>query len=545
MSIKPFHRTSNIGRGLVESEIHSKRWKRVLERLPVRDDIIRLLVSLEEVCQFHDDHNKSLEFDYSVWSKIVRSEISKDDPIYHYLVPSLFWRLPKTENGKIALTTFVTVIARMVSEQGLFASLAACSAGDPACERIVSIDGLEDWLFQQSHRLYQIQKMTEQFLPLWVFTAAHTVAFFHGYQRASRPIASMTGGDRLNTTSLSLKIADFVKSDTMKRLLELSKPVLEDMESNPFSRMRAVRYYDSFTVFDAGRNAESSPSTEQCSIFAGGYMNPAFMDRLMEIHGGPAIDYRRFLTFAIAWDNRKTEQGVKYFWPLVDKQARGYMSDSDLSELVNGILLLLRCLPAVCGPQGPKAPSVLADEIRDIVRTHSAGRLDMQRPADCVMTKADALASPDAFGSIIGILGNTQTFIEYECREDTAHKLFLTRQVKEARTARMKAAQATRGGQLSILQQLVDECWFYQKPNHKFGSFAEFLDYHEATYGGESMEPWLVRYYQWEQQEAENCQILLSESQFAVSEADSVSVIQKGDDEHSVAEPSELIEPRE
>jgi hypothetical protein len=465
--------------------------------------------------------------------------------MYRLLAPSLFWKLPKTENGKVALTTFVAVIARIVSEQGIFASLAACSAGDPYCERIASIDGLEDWLFHQSHRLCQIQKMTEQFLPLWVFTAAHTVAFFHGSQKASRPIASVSGMQRLNTTSVSIKIADFVKSETMKRLLELSKPVLEDMESNPFSRIRAVRYYDSYTVFDAARTADSCPSTEQCSIFGGGYMNPAFMDRLMAAHGGPPFDYRRFLTFAIAWDNRRTEQGVRYFWPLFDKQAKGYMSESDLSELVNGILLLLRCLPAVCGPQGPKAYSVLADEIKDIVRTHSVGRLDAQRSTDCVMTRADALASPDAFGTIVGILGNTQTFIEYECREDTAHKLFLARQVKEARIVRMKATHATRGGQLSILQQLVDDCWFYQKPNHKFASFAEFLDYHEATYGGESMEPWLVRYYQWEQQEAENCQILLSESQFAVSEADSVSVIQKADDEHSVAEPSDLIELRE
>jgi hypothetical protein len=53
------------------------------------------------------------------------------------------------------------------------------------------------------------------------------------------------------------------------------------------------------------------------------------------------------------------------------------------------------------------------------------------------------------------------------------------------------------------------------------------------------MEPWLARYYQWEQQEAETCQLLLLESQYVLSEGDSLSVIQREDD------ISDLVEPRE
>jgi hypothetical protein len=234
---------------------------------------------------------------------------------------------------------------------------------------------------------------------------------------------------------------------------------------------------------------------------------------------------------------------VKYFWPILDKDKKGYINEKNVMELIQGILQLLQCLPAGCGPQGPRAAQVLLDEIKDLFRTHILP--SAQRPPDCVLTRQEAIDSPDALGAVIGILGNSQTFIEYECREDTAHKHFVAKQVKEARLARSKAALATRAGQLAVLQQLVDECWFNVPVRPKYNSFAEFLDYHEATYGGESMEPWLAKYYQWEQQEAEHCQMLLSESQFAVSEADSVSVIQRGDEEHSVAEPSELVEPRE
>ncbi len=118
------------------------------------------------------------------------------------------------------------------------------------------------------------------------------------------------------------------------------------------------------------------------------------------------------------------------------------------------------------------------------------------------------------------------------------------------KNARIKASQTSRQGQLSVLQQLVDECWFYQDPATsnspltKFGSFAEFLDYHEITYGGESMEPWLARYYEWEQHEAERAQMQLISADISGAD-DSVSVIHRPDEELSVAEPSDLIEARE
>ena len=213
------------------------------------------------------------------------------------------------------------------------------------------------------------------------------------------------------------------------------------------------------------------------------------------------MDYRRFLTFAVAWDNRKTPAGVRYFWPVLDRAKKGYITREDVREQVDGIVNLLRCLPATCGPQGPHAISILVDEIMDIFRSY-----DSVSPEKGIVSLAQAVASPSAFGTIVGILANTQAFIEYECREDTAHKQFVAKQMKESKTARLKNTEITRAGQLALLQQAVDDCWFpkvEEEKSSKFDSFAEFLDFHEATYGGESMEPWLTKYYQWEQEETE------------------------------------------
>jgi hypothetical protein len=534
-----FHAKESFGISLIDSERNSKRWRTSLRRLPTREEVINLLVGLEDICKFHSDENRSLEVDYGV-IKSLRKTVDRSESLLNELLsPSIFLQLPSVA-GKVAVTTLLALITRSITERGLYASLAVHSVGDTSSEEITSIDALEDWLFQQSQRLFQIRKMTEQFLPLWVFTAAHTIAFFHGHSRATKISTMVPGSSRVSTTGLRMKIKEFVTSTTMKSLQELSRPVVEDMESNPFSRLRAVRYYDSFTVFDANRNVQAS-AFEQCCIFGGGYMNPVFMERLLALNGGQSLDYRRFLNFAIAWDNRKTVQAARFFWSVVDKSRRGYMTKQDLQELVAGILLLLQFMPSACGPQGPRASLILCDEIKDLCRTHSIG-LASDRDQECVITRDEALENPELFGAIIGVLGNTQTFIEYECREDTAHKFFVSKQMKDARMARLKSVQGTRSGQLSTLQQLVDDCWFFQdgstkSPLSRFGSFAEFLDYHETEFGGESMEPWLARYYQWEQQEADNLQMHLS------CEGDSVSVIHQ--EEFSVAEPSELVEARE
>lgn len=243
-------------------------------------------------------------------------------------------------------------------------------------------------------------------------------------------------------------------------------------------------------------------------------MNPVFVNRLLGVYlGGPPIDYRRFLTFAIAWENRKTAAGIRYFWPVLDVNRKGYVEMADMYALVDGMVTVLQSLPASCGPQGSSAKSILLDEISDILRSSSHSSQEQQLSR---FTLANALESSSsaAFGTIIGLLGNTQSFVEYECREDTAHKQFIAKQVQEARLVRENAASCNnRATELTRLQKIIDDTWFENnsttKPAAAFSSFVEFLDHHERVYGGQAMEPWLTQYYQWEAQEAETCQLMM------------------------------------
>jgi hypothetical protein len=536
MSVSCFHRRLSAGKALINSEINNQIWKHYLSAHPSKEDIIQFLVVLEELCQFHLDESKLLAVGYDVFRALRKDCRTHPKLKEDFLTPQMFMKMSGT-NGKVSIPILTSIITHSLSQEALFSSLACYSVGDASSEHIMSIDALEDWLFKLSYKLVQVNRMTEQFLPLWVFTAAHTIGFFHGKQKSSRVHIPVPGTHRTVSSSVTIKIRDFVGSETMKFLLQLSRPFVEDMDANPFSRLRAVRYYDSFTVFESGRmqaDAIAYPVTELCPIFAGGYMTPIFMERLSTVYG--CFDYRRFLSFAIAWENRRTATGVRYFWPTVDIEGKGYMTRVHLEYFVKGMVTLLACLPAACGPQGPNAVTILVDEILDLFLSNTRFSAENSHNPEFKLTLSDALEMPQAFGTMIGLIGNSQSFIEYECREDTAHKQFVAKQVKEARINRQQQNHQSRSGQLTALQEIIDECWFINSNpgvECKFDSFPSFLDYHETQYGGESMEPWLNRYYQWEQQEAERHQMMLLESQLVLSEGDSLSMIAPREDDMS------------
>lgn len=68
-----------------------------------------------------------------------------------------------------------------------------------------------------------------------------------------------------------------------------------------------------------------------------GSFSPIFLDRVYEEHvtshkskreQGYAnqMDFGAFLDFMLAWDNRGTWAGIRYFFPVLDLKGRGYLA---------------------------------------------------------------------------------------------------------------------------------------------------------------------------------------------------------------------------
>lgn len=146
-----------------------------------------------------------------------------------------------------------------------------------------------------------------------------------------------------------------------------------------------------------------------------------------------------FLDFCIAWENRDTVQGAKYFWRILDWRGRGWIDREDLSELAQAILNVVgeasisrRCIgmcssdsmPGICGPNGPPPVETLVSEIYDLLvvadnESNPEGREFLLDDFWRVMiTRLSGIVLPHvlehtrAFGTVIGFLANTDAFIE-------------------------------------------------------------------------------------------------------------------------------------
>lgn len=82
------------------------------------------------------------------------------------------------------------------------------------------------------------------------------------------------------------------------------------------------------------------PTALACRRFSSGTMTSLFITRIFEEHAavkqssadGDAVgarkgmDFTSFLDFSLAWDHRSTPPGIRYFFPVLDMNGRGYIT---------------------------------------------------------------------------------------------------------------------------------------------------------------------------------------------------------------------------
>ncbi len=80
--------------------------------------------------------------------------------------------------------------------------------------------------------------------------------------------------------------------------------------------------------------------------------------------GKQEMDYKTFLDFVLAMENKNTTQSIEYFWRLVDIKHNGRLDAGVIRYFFNAII---RCLEQRELDKGIKQEDV-TDEIFDMVR---------------------------------------------------------------------------------------------------------------------------------------------------------------------------------
>ena len=390
---------------------------------------------------------------------------------------SLFGRLPRDEEGRVSVEIIFRLACTLIERRARVLSLEWFSE----CGEWVGISELQDWLYFVSGNLIQIKKMPERYIALWVMTAARTIVTFTGNSRGR------------------VKVSDLFESkhrELMCQLWDLNDLVqVKDCETSFFSRLKAVRYYESYAIFDVTSGSLENP-------FGGGYLNPKFTERLVDFYGG-RLSFDEYLTVAIAWENRHTQAGVKFFWKLLDVHNKGILTANDLFPFAQGIVAVMANLPHLYeGRATLPSPDLLSSEIIDIV-PRSAGKS---------LTYKDAIESSASFGLLLGVLCNSESCFEYESRDENAQQRVMQKNCVELKQKMVETNRVVCGDALTNMKSTLEKVWLcdtLQAIREARGKFDAFVLANEELYGGLPMEPALSMYYEWESNEQLQQELLI------------------------------------
>ncbi|CAE7948635.1 Ppp2r3c [Symbiodinium sp. KB8] len=148
-------------------------------------------------------------------------------------------------------------------------------------------------------------------------------------------------------------------------------------------------------------------SKTELSRFGSGMLTDVFVDRVFEEYqtyrdaetGEREMDYKTFLDFVLAMENKNTPQAIQYFWKLVDIHHTGCIDGFVINYFFRAIVKLLRA-------KSPDIASVDDDEIFDMVKSKTPGIITQQDLVQCRQG-----------GTVLSMLIDATAFWLYDNRE--------------------------------------------------------------------------------------------------------------------------------
>lgn len=179
---------------------------------------------------------------------------------------------------------------------------------------------------------------------------------------------------------------------------ELSK---ESQETNWFSAPSALRVYGQYLNLDKDHNGMLSK--EELSRYGTATMTNVFLDRVFQecLTYDGEMDYKTYLDFVLALENRKEPAALQYIFKLLDIENKGYLNVFSLNYFFRAIQELMK----IHG-QDPVSFQDVKDEI-----------FDMVKPKDPLKISLQDLINSNQGDTVTTILIDLNGFWTYENRE--------------------------------------------------------------------------------------------------------------------------------
>lgn len=328
--------------------------------------------------------------DYESFRSIGEELVQQSQRFKPFFKPSVFLKFPRDRNGCIAIWSFVAFLVRRTNVQQMHVQLMDY---DVLCRGYLREKDMENFVFELIPSLPALNSLQEEFYPFYVFTAVRKFFFFLDPKHTGR-----------------IHIRDLLSSSILEELYELRKEQpLEASEaaSNWFSMQSALRVYGAYLELDIDQNGMLSRS-ELCK-FGTGMLSDVFIDRVFEEYqtyrdaetGEREMDYKTFLDFVLAMENKSSPQAIQYFWKVLDIHHCDYIDHFVLTYFFRAIVRTLH---------SKGMESADADDVKNEI-------FDMIRPED-----PERISLPDFMrykqgGTVISMLTDAAAFWRYDNRE--------------------------------------------------------------------------------------------------------------------------------
>ncbi len=261
--------------------------------LPQKKNLKDLWASLKENKSEPQDSTERINYkDFQIVGE-------KNQMFAEYFKPSTFLKFDKDKYGRIEILSFFHYVVRKNSIEENKITL---SLSDVCCEGFLIDKDLEGYIKKEIRNFPFYDEINDEIKEYYLLVAQRKFFFFLDPKRTGK-----------------IYINDIVTSNILTEFLEMSErnPNANDVANNWFSLQNFWNIYRKYVELDKDKNGMLS---KEELIKYGPGLTSIFIDRIFEEYQKyeNAIDFKQFIDFVLAMENRKDPASIQFIWRAID-----------------------------------------------------------------------------------------------------------------------------------------------------------------------------------------------------------------------------------
>jgi len=322
--------------------------------------------------------------DYLTFLRIKKELVEEGERFESFFQARRFLSFDRDPYGSIAVIPFTACIIREVNVRQVRIQL---SQFDTYGDGYLRERDIENYVFDLIPTLPQLSgELQEDFYPYYVFTAVRKFFFFLDPKRTGK-----------------IYIRDLLMSPILAELLELRQEELPErvLKENWFSHICALRVYSMYLELDADTNGMLLP--EELQEYGSGMLSEVFIRRVFQecqTYEGE-MDYKSFLDFVLAMENKKEKAAMLYFWRILDIHRKGGLDTFTINYFFRSVVDTLR---------RRQFEPVNVEDVKDEI-------FDMIKPKLPMCIQLEDLLNSQQGHTVVSMLIDAKAFWMYDNRE--------------------------------------------------------------------------------------------------------------------------------